>query len=92
MSGEEIQKKIERLERELKQLKLEISEEKEATKRQNKSTATPSIGDRVKILNPNRGQESQGTVVRVGRSNYVTVCTSKGKVVRLHSNLQVIRK
>jgi hypothetical protein len=42
----------------------------------------------VKILNPRKGQEPEGTVSRIGTdTKFVTVETKKGKVIRHLSNI-----
>ena len=51
--------------------------------------ATPlTIGDRVNILNPSRGGDSQGSVYKIGRR--VTITTTRGKVVRALKNIEKI--
>jgi hypothetical protein len=88
MNHETVLKKIAALEQELKQLKLEVNK---ATKEGEVHTNTkrkPRVGDRVKILNPRKGQEPEGTVSRIGTdTKFVTVETKKGKVIRHLSNI-----
>ena len=46
-------------------------------------------GDRVKVLNPNQGQEEQGTVVGKTRGNFVKLETpDKATIKRLSKNLE----
>jgi hypothetical protein len=90
MDEEDIHARIERLEKELKELKLELSTKRDNAENQ-KQTKRIVSGDLVEILNPRKGQEKTGTVVRVGSdTNYVTVNTKSGKVVRLASNVRKV--
>ncbi len=50
-------------------------------------TGKLQIGDKVKILNPKKGQEKTGTVSKIGAFR-VTIDTQKGKVIRAVHNLQ----
>ena len=50
-------------------------------------TGKLQIGDKVKILNPKKGQEKTGTVSKIGAFR-VTIETKKGKVIRAYKNLQ----
>ena len=83
MSSKKVLEKIEELEKQLADLKLELSKPK--TKKSDRLV----VGEEVDILNPNRGQENSGTVSRV---NYVTgratVDTRNGKVSRAFKNLK----
>ena len=50
-------------------------------------TGKLQIGDKVKILNPKKGQEKTGTVSKIGAFR-VTIDTQKGKVIQAFHNLQ----
>ena len=83
MSSRKVLEKIEALERQLADLKLELTKPK--TKKSNRLV----VGEEVDVLNPNRGQENRGTISKI---NYVTGCatvdTKKGKVSRAFKNLK----
>ena len=83
MSNRNVLKKIEALERQLADLKLEVTKPK--TKKSNRLI----VGENVNVLNPNRGQENSGTISKI---NYVTkratVDTKKGKISRAFKNLK----
>ena len=83
MSNRKVLKKIEEIEKQLADLKLEVSKPK--TKKSNRLV----VGAEVDILNPKRGQENSGTISKV---NYVTgratVDTIKGKISRVFKNLK----
>jgi transcription elongation GreA/GreB family factor len=90
MESRDIQARITKIEQELRELKLDLSrrdEEKDRTE----NTGNLEIGSRVRILNPKKGQKTQGTIVRIGKeTGYITIETKKGKVVRHKSNVTVI--
>ena len=49
---------------------------------------TLEIGNHVRILNPRRGQGTEGFIVNINeKTDYVTVETTKGKVVRAQFNV-----
>jgi hypothetical protein len=88
-----ILQRIEEIEQELKQLRIDLNTNYKKVERKTNDAKTPQEGDLVLILNPRRGQKCKGTVIRVGaETNYVTVDTSKGKVVRHIGNVRVISK
>lgn len=91
---EELTTKIEELTLVVKKLEKEIKEQdtikKEKKKEKKQSGIKLRIGDRVKVKNPRNGQPSKGKVCRIG-TEYVTVETSKGKLVRKAYNLQKIK-
>ena len=84
MTSRRVLVKIEELEKQLAELKLEL-----------KKTAEPrkpdklTVGDRVNILNPSRGQVRTGIVCKVNHiTGRATVETTKGKVSRALKNLE----
>ena len=83
MSSRKVLEKIEALERQLADLKLELTKLK--TKKSNRLV----VGGEVDVLNQNRGQENSGTISKI---NYVTgratVDTKKGKISRAFKNLK----
>ena len=86
-NNSEIIRKIEELEKQLNELKLELSE--------GESEPRPiEVGDKVRILNPRAGQGSKGTVTKVNwPANRVVVEAKntsgiKQKVVRAIQNVQ----
>ena len=83
--NENIIKKIEDIQRQLQELKLELTEPDE----QENTTGRIEIGDEVDIVNPNKSQEKTGFVIK---TNYITgratVKTTKGNVVRKFTNLK----
>jgi predicted nucleic acid-binding Zn-ribbon protein len=91
MKEETIQERIEKIEDELKRLKLELAQSKKKISNANDHSREPKIGDRVRILNPRKGQEKEGIVFLGKETNYVSVQTKKGKVVRHQSNIAVIK-
>jgi len=58
-------KRIEEIEEQLKELKLELTEPSE----KERNTGRLEIGDKVEIVNPNKSQEKEGTVIK---TNYLT--------------------
>lgn len=90
---EKILQRIEEIEVELRKLKLDLNTNYKTVEKKTNDTRTVQEGDLVLILNPRRGQKNKGTVVKIGAdTNYVTVNTSKGKVVRHISNVRPIKK
>ena len=83
MSSRKVLEKIEALERQLADLKLELTKPK--TKKSNRLV----VGEEVDMLNPNKGQENSGMISKI---NYVTgratVDTKKGKISRAFKNLK----
>lgn len=78
--------KIEELEKQLKDLKLELRKETDPSKA-TKDTAI-KVGDEVSILNPRSGQDREGVVTKVNSlTKYVSVRTTKGIVVRTRKNV-----
>lgn len=80
--------KIEQLTRKVQSLEKELRDNKSKAKGKEKTNL--KIGDRVKIRNPSSGQANSGRVCRVG-TEYITVNTKKGKVVRKIRNLQKVK-
>ena len=78
-------KKIEEIEKQLKELKLELTE----SGKKKKKTGRLEVGDTVEIVNPNKSQEKEGIVTK---TNYLTsratVKTEKGNVIRKFTNLK----
>jgi len=84
-------RKIDDLEQELSNLKLELAEEIEREKRVFK------VGDKVRILNPKKGQPSRGSILKLHpNSQRATVLTRiyipdspdiEVKTVRMYKNL-----
>ena len=75
--------KIEELEKQLTELKLEL------TKPKSRKPERLAIGDIVDILNPSRGQERSGIVCKVNIvTGRATVDTGKGKISRVFKNLK----
>lgn len=88
-----IRSRISKLEKELKELKLEVAQVKKKDESTRNKTSKPEVGDLVGILNPRKGQETQGNISRIGReTKFVTIDTKKGKVVRHISNITVLKK
>ena len=81
-TDEEILQQIQEIEQLTRKLRIDL-EERSSQQRTGKLT----IGDRVKILNPKKGQETTGTVSKIGAFR-VTIDTEKGKVIRAYKNLQ----
>ena len=84
MTSRRVLVKIEELEKQLAELKLELK--KTEPRKPDKLT----VGDRVNILNPSRGQVRTGIIVcKVNHiTGRATVETTKGKVSRALKNLQ----
>jgi hypothetical protein len=93
MEGEDIQARINKIEQELKELKLDLSRKNREAKTRTEEAGVLEIGRSVRILNPRKGQKTQGTIVRIGKeTGFVTIETKKGKVARHKSNIVVIKK
>ena len=83
MASKKVLKKIEELEKQLADLKLEL------TRAKPKKSDRLSVGEEVNVLNPGRGQESQGTISKVNsKTGRATVSTAKGKISRAFKNLE----
>ena len=83
MTSRKVLKKIEELEKQLADLKIEL------TKSEVQKTSRLDIGDEVNILNPGKGQERHGKISKVNyRTSRATVTTVKGKVSRVFKNLE----
>jgi len=82
--NERIIKKIEEIERQLQELKLELTESGEKEKK----IGRLEVGDKVDIVNP-KSQGKEGLVIK---TNYITsratVKTVKGNVIRKFTNLK----
>ena len=82
--------KIEELELQLRELRLELTRERP-------QSPTPlSIGDKVVIKNPSKGQSDRGTLVKIHPTKRGTVLTADTnnkeiKVIRLLKNLERIQ-
>ena len=81
-TDEEILEQILEIEQLTRNLRIDL-EERSSQQRTGKLT----IGDRVKILNPKKGQEKIGVVTKIGAFR-ITLETKKGKVIRAVHNLQ----
>ena len=82
-------KRIEELENQLRKLKLELKQENKLYSKSATKNPPLKLGDEVEILNPKKGQESYGTIVNFNKkTDYVTVQTTRGKVVRAQFNVQ----
>ena len=81
-TDEEILQQIQEIEQLTRKLRIDL-EERSSQQRTGKLT----IGDRVKILNPKKGQEKNGVVSKIGAFR-ITLETKKGKVIRAYKNLQ----
>ena len=81
-SDDAIIKQIEEIEKLTRNLGIDLEER--SSKQQ---TGKLQIGDKVKVLNPKKGQEATGTVSKIGAFR-VTIETKKGKVIRAYKNLQ----
>ena len=81
-SDDAIIKQIEEIEKLTRNLRIDLEERSSW-----QPTGKLTIGDRVKILNPKKGQEKTGTVSKIGALR-VTIDTQKGKVIRAVHNLQ----
>ena len=83
MTSRKVLKKIEELEKQLADLKLELTKPK--TKKSNRLV----VGVEVDVLNPNRGQENSGTITKINYgTERATVDTAKGKISRAFKNLK----
>ncbi len=83
MTSRKVLKKIEELEKQLADLKIELS------KSEVQKSDRLDVGDEVCILNPGRGQERHGKVSKVNyKTGRATVTTVKGKVSRAFKNLE----
>lgn len=92
LSDEQLLKIIEDIEKKLLKLKLEI-ELRKIEKNDNGEQGTIKVDDRVRILNPSKGQETEGTVDKVNEeTGYVTILGRKlkKKIVRKKKNVQKI--
>ena len=87
---QEIIEQIENLEEQLRVLRLSLENAEEDTNR------PFEIGDQVEILNPKRGQESRGKIVKINSvTGRVTILTTsengrEKKIVRLYTNIRRI--
>ena len=87
--NQDLIKRIEDIEQQLRELKLELSTE-EPKKKVSKRF---EVGEEVRILNPNKGQGTKGQIIRINfATRRATVKTDKGNVSRIFSNLRRIRK
>ena len=83
MTSRKVLKKIEELEKQLADLKIELTQSKV------KETDRLEVGDEVNVLNPGRDQESHGKISKVNyKTGRATVSTTKGKVSRVFKNLK----
>ncbi len=81
-SDDAIIKQIEEIEKLTRNLRIDLEE-----RSSQQQTGKLQIGDKVKILNPKKGQEKTGTVSKIGAFR-VTIDTQKGKVIRAVHNRQ----
>ena len=81
-SDNEIIKQINEIEKLTRNLRIDVEE-----RSSQQQTGKLKIGDRVKILNPKKGQEKEGVVSKIGAFR-VTIDTEKGMVLRAFKNLQ----
>ena len=81
--------RINKIEEQLRSLKLELQDlHKHEEDNWNQQQSFFKIGDRVKIVNPRFGQESQGIVCKANtETGWVTVQTTKGKIRRQFFNI-----
>ena len=106
-----ILEKIEALERDLADLKIELQKidrnnDKRSKRRANENenelasrlkrraieNESVSLGDYVKILNPKKGQGTEGIVVKINtKTTYVTVETTQGRVIRAQFNVELVK-
>ena len=78
-------KRIEDIEKQLKELKLEVAADEPKKKASNKL----AVGQEVRVLNPKKGQGTKGPIVRINYgTRRATVQTEKGNVSRTLSNLK----
>ena len=83
MTSRKVLKKIKELEKQLADLKIEL------TKSEVQKTSRLDIGDEVCILNPGKGQERHRKISKVNyRTGRATVTTVKEKVSRAFKNLE----
>ncbi|CAJ1944990.1 unnamed protein product [Cylindrotheca closterium] len=102
MREEEYIKELKRIEEQVRKLRLDLDKEREKKapvdrspkdkkqkfRRQQTTSGKLSIGDQVRIANPNKGQESEGEVTSINRiSGFVTVHTRTQRIRRLAKNL-----
>ena len=79
-TDKDIIKQIEDIERLLSDLRIDLEERSEQRKLK--------VGDKVSIVNPKEGQESEGTVAKISPFR-VTVVTQQGNsILRASKNLQ----
>ena len=81
-TDEEILQQILEIEQLTRKLRIDLEE-----RSSQQHTVKLQIGDKVKILNPKKGQEKNGVVSKIGAFR-VTIDTEKGKVLRAFKNLQ----
>lgn len=82
-------KRIEDIEKQLKELKIEAA----ADEPKKKASKKLLVGQEVRVLNPKRGQGTQGPIVRINYgTRRATVQTEKGNVSRIFSNLKRIER
>ena len=84
-----------RIKRSAKERKSEQQNKRSAKEREveqrSKQRDSVELGDYVRILNPKRGQGTEGKIVKINpKTDYVTVETAQGKVVRAQFNIQRI--
>lgn len=78
-----LQREQENLITQLEQLSIQDTQESE-----HNNNNELSLGDKVRIINPGRYREREGTICNIGKSR-ITVLTKKGnKIVRIPSNLK----
>ncbi len=83
MTSRNVLKKIEELEKQLADLKIELTQDKA------KKSDRLKVGDEVNVLNPGRGQESHGKISKVNyKTGRATVSTARGKISRAFKNLE----
>jgi hypothetical protein len=83
MSRRKVLKKIKELEKQLADLKIELTQTK--TKKSNRLR----VGEEVNVLNPGRDQESYGKIFKVNyKTGRATVSTTRGKISRAFKNLE----
>ncbi len=81
-TDDEILQQILEIEQLTRKLRIDL-EERSSQQR----TGKLQIGEKVKILNPKKGQEKNGVVSKIGTFR-ITIDTEKGKVLRAFKNLQ----
>ena len=78
--NQHIIKRIEDIEKQLKELKLEVA----ADEPKKKASKRLVVGQEVRVLNPNKGQGTEGQIVRINYATQrATVQTEKGNVARI---------